>query len=83
MSPQISEEFSTAAYRFCHSIISPTETKVTNDGLVLEQQDPAAVSSASTADYAANGKVGNPSSSGFGFARWRDDERFDRPGGRR
>jgi hypothetical protein len=78
-------EFSTAAYRFGHSIISSTETKIANDGLVLEQQDPAAVSSASTANYAANGgpKVNDPSGSGFGFARRRDDERFDRPGGRR
>ena len=34
VSPQIFEEFSTAAYRFGHSIISPTETKIANDGTV-------------------------------------------------
>jgi peroxidase len=55
VSPQIFEEFSTAAYRFGHSIISPTETKIANDGLVLEQQDLVAASSESTSDYATNG----------------------------
>ncbi len=44
VSPQIFEEFSTAAYRFGHSIISPTETKIANDGTVLEQQDLIAAS---------------------------------------
>jgi peroxidase len=55
VSPQISEEFSTAAYRFGHSIISPTETKIANDGTVLEQQDLVAASSESTASYSTNG----------------------------
>ena len=33
------EEFSTAAFRFGHTIISPTESKIANDGAVLQVQD--------------------------------------------
>ena len=55
VSPQIFEEFSTAAYRFGHSIISPTETKIASDGTVLEQQDLVAASGEPTTDYGING----------------------------
>jgi peroxidase len=55
VSPQIFEEFSTAAYRFGHSIISPTETKIANDGLVLEQQDLVAASAEPTSAFGTNG----------------------------
>jgi peroxidase len=55
VSPQIFEEFSTAAYRFGHSIVSPTETKIANDGTVLEQQDLVAASAEPTSDYTING----------------------------
>jgi peroxidase len=55
VSPQIFEEFSTAAYRFGHSIISPTETKIANDGTVLEQQDLIAASAESTGAFSTNG----------------------------
>ncbi len=55
VSPQIFEEFSTAAYRFGHSIISPTETKIANDGTVLEQQDLIAASGEPTTSYGING----------------------------
>jgi peroxidase len=55
VSPQIFEEFSTAAYRFGHSIVSPTETKIANDGLVLEQQDLVAASGEPTSAFGTNG----------------------------
>ena len=55
VSPQIFEEFSTAAYRFGHSIVSPQETKIANDGTVLEQQDLVAASGEPTTDYGING----------------------------
>jgi peroxidase len=55
VSPQIFEEFSTAAYRFGHSIVSPTETKIANDGLVLEQQDLVAASAEPTSAFGTNG----------------------------
>ena len=55
VSPQIFEEFSTAAYRFGHSIISPTETKIANDGTVLEQQDLVAASAEPPDAYPTNG----------------------------
>ena len=58
VSPQISEEFSTAAYRFGHSIVSPTETKIAEDGTVLEQQDLVAASGEPTSDYGINGGAG-------------------------
>ena len=37
--PSIMEEFSTAAFRFGHTIISPEESKIANDGKVLQVQD--------------------------------------------
>jgi peroxidase len=55
VSPQIFEEFSTAAYRFGHSIVSPTETKIANDGTVLEQQDLVAASAEPPSAYPTNG----------------------------
>ena len=55
VSPQISEEFSTAAYRFGHSIISPTETKIANDGIILAQQDLAAASAEPASSFGTNG----------------------------
>ena len=55
VSPQIFEEFSTAAYRFGHSIVSPTETKIANDGAVLEQKDLVAASAEPTSSFGANG----------------------------
>lgn len=55
VSPQISEEFSTAAYRFGHSIISPTETKIAQDGLVLEQKDLVDASGQQTKDLPVKG----------------------------
>ncbi len=55
VSPQIFEEFSTAAYRFGHSIVSPTETKIANDGAVLEQQDLVAASAEPTSSFGING----------------------------
>jgi peroxidase len=39
VNPSIMEEFSTAAFRFGHTIISPTETKIASDGTVLQTQD--------------------------------------------
>jgi peroxidase len=58
VSPQIFEEFSTAAYRFGHSIVSPIETKIAEDGTVLEQQDLVAASAEPTTDYGVNGGAG-------------------------
>jgi peroxidase len=55
VSPQIFEEFSTAAYRFGHSIVSPTETKIANDGTVLEQKDLAAASAERPSSLGLNG----------------------------
>jgi peroxidase len=39
VNPSIMEEFSTAAFRFGHTIISPEESKIANDGTVLQEQD--------------------------------------------
>ena len=39
VNPSIMEEFSTAAFRFGHTIISSTESKIANDGAVLQEQD--------------------------------------------
>jgi heme peroxidase len=55
VSPQISEEFSTSAYRFGHSTVSPEETKIANDGTVLEQKDLVAASAEQTSDLPPNG----------------------------
>ena len=55
VSPQISEEFSTAAYRFGHSTVSPEETKIANDGTVLEQKDLVDASAEQTSDLPPNG----------------------------
>ncbi|HEY7579272.1 MAG TPA: peroxidase family protein [Acetobacteraceae bacterium] len=55
VSPQIFEEFSTAAYRFGHSTVSPEETKIANDGLVLEQKDLVAASAEQTSELPLNG----------------------------
>jgi peroxidase len=55
VSPQISEEFSAAAYRFGHSTVSPEETKIANDGTVLEQKDLVEASAEQTSDLPPNG----------------------------
>src|ERR1700722_8038749 len=39
VNPSIMGEFSTAAFRFGHTIISPEESKIANDGTVLQVQD--------------------------------------------
>jgi len=44
VNPSIMDEFSTAAFRFGHTIISPTESKIANDGAVLQVQDLVAAS---------------------------------------
>ena len=55
VSTAIFEEFSTAAFRFGHTIISTTETKITNDGTVSEATDLIAAMGESTTQIAANG----------------------------
>lgn len=55
VSPQIFAEFSTAAYRFGHSTISPEETKIANDGTILEQKDLIAASAEQPSDLPPNG----------------------------
>jgi hypothetical protein len=55
VTPHIFEEFSTAAYRFGHSIVSPTETKIANDGTVLEQQDLIAAAGEPTGSFSLHG----------------------------
>jgi peroxidase len=55
VSPQIFEEFSTAAYRFGHSTVSPVETKIANDGTVLEQKDLVEASAEQPSDLPPNG----------------------------
>ena len=48
VSTQIFEEFSTAAFRFGHAIISTEETKIANDGTVTEATDLIAAMTGST-----------------------------------
>ena len=55
VSPTIYAEFSTAAYRFGHTIISPVETKIANDGTVLQAQDLITAVTETTDAFAANG----------------------------
>jgi peroxidase len=55
VSPQIFEEFSTSAYRFGHSTISPEETKIANDGTVLEEKDLVDASAQQPSDLPPNG----------------------------
>lgn len=55
VSPQISEEFSTAAFRFGHSIVSPEETKIAEDGTVLEEKGLVDASAQPASDYPLNG----------------------------
>ena len=53
--PTIFAEFSTAAYRFGHTIISPTESKIANDGTVLQVQDLIAAAMEPTSAFGTNG----------------------------
>ena len=55
VSTSILEEFSTAAYRFGHSIISTTETKISNSGQILEATDLLQAMSETTSQITANG----------------------------
>jgi peroxidase len=55
VSTQIFEEFSTAAFRFGHTIVSTTETKIANDGTITAVTDLIAAMSGSTSDNTANG----------------------------
>eukprot|EP01037_Dinobryon_pediforme_P009328 gene9328-9409_t len=55
VSTQIFEEFSTAAFRFGHTIISTTETKISNSGAVLEATDLIAAMGETTSQVTANG----------------------------
>jgi hypothetical protein len=55
VSTQIFEEFSTAAFRFGHTIISTTESKISNTGVVNEATDLIAAMGETTGQITANG----------------------------
>jgi peroxidase len=55
VSPQVFEEFSTSAYRFGHSTVSPEETKIANDGSVLEEKGLVAASAQQPSELPPNG----------------------------
>ncbi len=55
VSPTIYAEFSTAAYRFGHTIISPVETKIANDGTVLQAQDLITAAMEDTSAFSTSG----------------------------
>jgi peroxidase len=55
VSPQVFEEFSTSAYRFGHSTVSPEETKISNDGSVLEEKGLVAASAQQPSELPPNG----------------------------
>jgi peroxidase len=55
VSTQIFEEFSTAAFRFGHTIISTTETKISNTGAIQEATDLIAAMGETTSQITANG----------------------------
>lgn len=55
VSTQIFEEFSTAAFRFGHTIISTTETKISNTGAVQEATDLITAMGETTSQITANG----------------------------
>ena len=55
VSTAIFEEFSTAAFRFGHTIISTMETKIANDGTVREATDLIVAMGETTAQVTANG----------------------------
>jgi hypothetical protein len=55
VSTQILEEFSTAAFRFGHTIISTTETKIDNTGVIKEATDLIDAMGEATSQVTANG----------------------------
>jgi hypothetical protein len=55
--PRITQEFSTAAFRFGHSIVSGTETKIDNQGNVISSQSLADAFTDTPTDVAANGGI--------------------------
>jgi len=55
--PRITQEFSTAAYRFGHSIVSGTETKMDNSGNTLATQSLGDAFFDTPSDVAANGGI--------------------------
>ena len=55
--PRITEEFADAAYRFGHSIVSGTESKLDNSGVQLASQSLADAFFATTTQVQANGGI--------------------------